>query len=120
ALVEVGADRHKTVMCKPPRAFDVELAPTGQMMDQHHARERPGAFRLCGVSGDRRALVALDRDVLAGHASVKCPPYCSWALCSLSGAAGAVFTAGCELQHASFDTPCHSGLSPCWLPRNDD
>src|SRR6185312_12103988 len=71
ALVEVGADREIAVMGEPSRRIDVELVPAREMMDEDDAREGAGTRGLGRVSRDRRSPVAVDGDVLAGHASVE-------------------------------------------------
>ena len=71
ALVQVGADGHIAVMREAPRRLDIELAPAGQMVDQHDAGKRSLAFGFGNIGGDRGAAIALERDVLARHASVK-------------------------------------------------
>ena len=70
-LVEVGADREIAAMREPPRGLDVELAPAGEMVDQHDARKGARTRRPGHVRGDRGSLVAMDGHVLAGHASVE-------------------------------------------------
>jgi len=70
-LIEVGADRQVAVVREPARRLDVELAPARQMVDQHHPGKRARAGRPRHVGGDRRSLVAGERDVLASHATIK-------------------------------------------------
>ena len=71
ALIQIGADGHVAVMGEAAGGFDIQLAPARQMVDQHHARERAGAFRLGDIGGDRVPVVAFDGHIRAGHASVK-------------------------------------------------
>src|SRR5206468_4141672 len=70
--IEVGADREVAMMREPTRRLDVELAPSREMVDQHHARKAARTRRLGDISGNRGALVTREGHVLAGHASVEC------------------------------------------------
>jgi len=70
-LIEVGADREIAVMREPTRRLDVELAPAGEMVNQHHARKRARALRPGHIGGDRGSPVALERYVLARHAAIE-------------------------------------------------
>ena len=71
ALIEIGADRHVAMMREAARRLDVELAPAGEVMDEHDAGEGALTFRPGHVGGDRGSLVAVDGDVLARHASIE-------------------------------------------------
>ena len=70
-LIEVGADREITVMRKPTRRFNIELAPAREMMNKHHAGKWSRTRWLGHISRNRGSLVALDGHVLADHASVE-------------------------------------------------
>jgi hypothetical protein len=71
ALIKIGADREIAVMREPAGRFDIQLAPARQMVNKYHARMRAGAGGPRHISRNRRSVVAFQRHVLAGHASVE-------------------------------------------------
>src|SRR5262245_13345109 len=67
ALVEVGADGDVAVMGELARELAVDLAPAGEMVDQHDAGKWAWPRGARHIGRDRRALVAVDLDLLHGH-----------------------------------------------------
>jgi hypothetical protein len=70
AFIEVCADSEIAMVGESARRLDIELAPARKMMNQHHAGKRTRTGWLSYVSGDWCSLVTVERNVLAGHASV--------------------------------------------------
>src|SRR5205823_13900006 len=52
ATVQIRTNHVVAMIGKAPRKLLVQLIPTGQMMHEHHTRERPVAFRSSNIRVD--------------------------------------------------------------------